>query len=128
MAVIRQESNFRSDAVSRVGARGLMQLMPETVDDIALRRGAQTPGDRIFEPRINLDYGCWYMRYLLDRFDGETATAIAAYNAGPGIVAQWLEDTAYSADGRTLKTIPYNETAHYVERVLGYWADYKKGQ
>jgi len=125
-AVVRQESRFQPNAVSRVGAQGLMQLMPETADDIARRRGMDPPGERIFEPVLNLDFGCWYLHDLLAYFDGEVATAVAAYNAGPSITRKWLEDPTCSSDGRTLDTIPYAETANYVRRVMRYREDYKR--
>lgn len=124
-AVIRQESNFDPQAQSRVGAQGLMQLMPQTAEEIARKKGEDAAGD-LYSIDTNLSYGSFYLAYLLDRFDGQTATALAAYNAGPTITAQWLEDPDYSADGKTLTSIPYRETSHYVKKVLAYYQEYKK--
>lgn len=123
-AVIEQESRFDPNATSRVGAQGLMQLMPETASDIADMRGEATP-ENLYDTDVNLAYGTTYLRYLLDRFDGIIPTALAAYNAGPTVVAQWLEDPTTSKDGATLSFIPYDETRVYVDKVLSYYDDYR---
>ncbi len=136
-AVIETESHFEPDAQSGVGACGLMQLMPDTYDWIQNRLGegenadgqaegnteqavsSETPGEEeadIFDPETNIRYGVYYLSYLYERF-GVWETAYAGYNAGPNIVARWLEDTAYSTDGETLTHIPYTETANYVVKV-----------
>jgi soluble lytic murein transglycosylase-like protein len=96
-AVIHAESSFRKQALSDMGAQGLMQLMPET----ARRFGVSRP----FEPRQNIDAGVRYLRELLDRFDGDYRLASAAYNAGPGAVS------------RHGGVPPYNETQNFVQRV-----------
>jgi soluble lytic murein transglycosylase len=108
-AVIHQESRFRPDAESPTGAIGLMQLQPETARGIALRTG----GSRfeladLYEPEINVRYGCWYLRHLLDRY-GDERVALAAYNAGQATVDRWLEE-----GGR----IRFAETREYVARVV----------
>ena len=96
--VIRAESNFQADAVSSAGAKGLMQLMPETAGDL----GVTKP----FDIQQNIDGGSRYLRQMLDRFGGNLKLALAAYNAGPGAVEKY--------DGR----VPYAETQEYVKRVL----------
>jgi soluble lytic murein transglycosylase-like protein len=96
--VIRAESNFQADAVSSAGAKGLMQLMPETAREL----GVTNP----FDVRQNIDGGSRYLRQMLDRFGGNLRLALAAYNAGPGAVEQF--------DGQ----VPYTETRQYVKRVL----------
>ena len=136
-AVIETESHFDADAQSGVGACGLMQLMPDTYDWIQGRLGetdtepgeaegnaqpavsAETPGEQeadIFDPDTNIRYGVYYLSYLYERF-GVWETVYAGYNAGPNIVAKWLEDAQYSSDGATLEHIPYTETANYVVKV-----------
>lgn len=136
-AVIETESHFESDAQSGVGACGLMQLMPDTYDWIQGRLGEgentdgqaegntqqavspETPGEEeadIFDPETNIRYGVYYLSYLYERF-GVWETVYAGYNAGPNIVAKWLEDETYSTDGKTLEHIPYTETANYVVKV-----------
>ena len=92
--VIYTESRFR-DATSHAGAKGLMQLMPETADYIARKSGG-TRFERadLATPQINIAYGTWYLRYLLDKYEGNTILTLAAYNAGEGKVDQWRADAA----------------------------------
>lgn len=125
-AVIRQESGFRPKAQSPVGARGLMQIMPDTGKYIASKRGLRYSEESLDDPSTSIDYGTWLLRSFLERFDGEVETALAAYNAGPNITAKWLEDPHYSRDGKTLYSIPYKETSHYVKKVMGYYELYKE--
>ena len=118
-AVIYCESGYDANAVSSVGARGLMQLTEETFDWIAWRLGEEDEHsyDDVFEPDLNVRYGAYLLRYLLDTFDGQEQTALAAYHAGVSCVKGWLSDTAYSADGITLDRIPYKDTESYVSWV-----------
>lgn len=107
-AVIYQESKFEPDARSSSGAVGLMQLLPETGQGIADRTGgAHWKPDDLRNPELNVRYGCWYLRHLLDKYDDE-ALALAAYNAGQSNVDRWL------AEGGRIR---FDETRHYVERV-----------
>jgi soluble lytic murein transglycosylase len=117
--VIYAESHFR-DQTSQAGAKGLMQLMPETADFIAEKSGgtAFVQGD-LATPQVNISYGSWYLRYLLEKYDGREVLALAAYNAGEGKVDEWV--AAASARGETFRAadhIPFAETRHYVDRVL----------
>ncbi|MBE6734271.1 MAG: lytic transglycosylase domain-containing protein [Ruminococcaceae bacterium] len=114
-AVIHTESNFKSDAKSPAGACGLMQIMPETFMWIADLKDADVQESEIFNPLVNMDYGCYYLRYLTDHYE-DLYTACAAYNAG-GIVQSWLSDPQYSTDGVTLYSIPYEETSQYVDKI-----------
>jgi soluble lytic murein transglycosylase len=107
-AVIYQESRFRADAESESGAIGLMQLQPATAKGIALRTGgSRFRVEDLYDPELNVRYGSWYLRHLLDRY-GEERTALAAYNAGQTNVDRWRR----RGDG-----IPFAETRAYVERV-----------
>ena len=107
-AVIYQESKFRSDARSDSGAIGLMQLQPETAKGIAIRTGgSRFQTSDLYNPEINVRYGSWYLRHLLDKYDNEK-TALAAYNAGQRNVDEWR------AQG---KEIQFSETREYVDRV-----------
>ncbi|KJV10393.1 hypothetical protein VZ95_05220 [Elstera litoralis] len=123
-AIIRQESNYSPTAVSRVGARGLMQLMPATAKQVAGRLGlSHTDGRLTAEPGYNVQLGQAYLATVLDQFNGDYALAIASYNAGPGRVRQWLRD--YGDPGSDIEgwltwieQIPFSETRNYVQRVL----------
>lgn len=117
-AVIKTESNFDEDAVSGVGAMGLMQIMPGTFEWLqTLTKGEITmDSDSLLDPEININYGCEFLRFLLNRYSVES-TAVAAYNAGFGAVDGWLADENYSKDGENLDYIPYPETSNYVVKV-----------
>lgn len=115
--VIHTESRFNPDAGSSVGARGLMQIMPETFDWLMEKRGekGKYTADDLYDPEVNIDYGCYLLRYFLDYYGNEQC-AVAAYNAGFE-VSNWLDDPNCSSDGMTLDVIPYPETSDYVEKV-----------
>jgi soluble lytic murein transglycosylase len=125
--LIRQESMLDVNARSAVGARGLMQIMPETGQQIArtLHEPWQTE-NCLFNPDVNIKYGAFYYRQLLNRFDGHFALATAAYNAGPNRVVKWLpNDKSVPADV-WIETIPYKETRKYVTAVLFYTIIYQQ--
>lgn len=116
-AVIYQESRFRPRE-SSAGALGLMQLLPDTAHFIAGKTGgSKFTTEDLATPQINIQYGAWYLRYLLDQFDDNEMTALAAYNAGIGNVQEWL-----AKDGQThitdLDQIRFPETREYVKNVL----------
>ena len=117
-AVIRCESGFHEDALSGAGAKGLMQLTDVTYHWTRKKVGnalADAP-ENVFDPAVNIRCGSYLLRYLRNLF-GNDETAIAAYNAGMGRVSGWLKDPAVSADGKHLDSIPYKETANYVQIV-----------
>src|SRR3954466_7497787 len=125
-AVIYQESKF-SDQTSVAGARGLMQITPDTANFIATQSGGIrfTQAD-LATPQINIAYGTWYLRWLMDRYDGRQALAIAAYNAGFGHVDEWVR-RAGGPDAFDPKTdIPFPETRNYVQQVLERRKDYAR--
>jgi soluble lytic murein transglycosylase len=118
LAVMRQESLFRKDAVSRADARGVMQLVPSTASAIARRWHLSSPGrDGLFDPAIAVPLGAAYLRELLDRYGEQLAMSLAAYNAGPAAVARWLPPRPMDAD-IWIENIPYNETRGYVQHIL----------
>jgi soluble lytic murein transglycosylase len=107
-AVIYQESKFDADAVSESGAVGLMQLLPATAQGIADRTGGSGWHERdLVDPELNVRYGSWYLRHLLDKYENEEL-ALAAYNAGQANVDRWREEGG---------GIQFPETRHYVQRV-----------
>ena len=118
LAIIHAESRFNSNAVSRVGASGLMQIMESTAYWIAPRAGLQNFNykNQIFDPAINIHLGAYYLSMLIETF-GDTDAALAAYNAGRGNVSSWLGNPDFSSDGITLDYIPFAETRNYVNRV-----------
>ncbi len=120
-AVIRAESNFRSDAVSSVGAVGLMQIMPSTAEFI--RKTAKFDAD-IQNPDGNIRMGTWYLSYLSGKFDTVTEI-LAAYNAGEGTVNNWLKTDDYCNAAGHLMIIPYRETEQYIQKVKKFYNCYK---
>lgn len=126
-AVIRTESRFNKDAVSKKGASGLMQIIETTGDWASTNIELEDYNyGKIFEPEINIEIGCWYMGKLLEQYGGNKNTALAAYNAGSGNVSSWLSDSKYSSDGYNLSDIPFGETKRYVARINDYEPIYKK--
>jgi soluble lytic murein transglycosylase len=116
-AVIKTESNFKKDALSHKGAKGLMQVTDDTAS-WCIEKFNLSVSDDIYDERSNIIIGCAYPSYLMEHFSGEISSAVAAYNAGQGNVSKWLSDKRYSDDGKTLKKIPYEETREYVKKVL----------
>jgi len=116
-AVIYEESKFR-DQTSHAGARGLMQITPRTADFIAHRSGGTRfeQGD-LATPQINIAYGTYYLRYLIDRYDGNDSLAIAAYNAGETNVDRWVRAAGGPDRFDVDDDIPFPETRHYVHGV-----------
>ena len=111
-AVIYSESKF-SDRTSSAGARGLMQITPEAANEIERRSGGTTFSLKdLSDPEINIRYGTYLLRELLDRYDGDVVAALAAYNAGPANVDKW------GGSDLSVEGIPFPETRAYVEEVL----------
>lgn len=115
-AVMKAESGFRETAHSPAGAVGIMQLMPSTAEFVCGLYGIPFEAEKLVDGEYNVALGCRYLIYLSERFSSPETVA-AAYNAGEGTVSDWLRNAAYSADGKTLITIPYPETARYVKKV-----------
>ncbi|MFM1654240.1 lytic transglycosylase domain-containing protein [Brevibacillus sp. B_LB10_24] len=127
LAVIRTESAFEPKRVSKKGAVGLMQLMPDTANWIIKQAKFQGLAmEYLDDPKVNIDIGTWYLSYLLKQFDGDKVLALAAYNAGPGSVNKWLTQEIWDGSRERVEDIPYGETRHYVQRVLYYQEKYQK--
>jgi soluble lytic murein transglycosylase len=124
-AVIYQESKFRP-RTSPAGAEGLMQILPSTAKFIARRSGgtAFVPTD-LGTPQVNISYGSYYLRYLLDRYGGNKTLAIAAYNAGETNVGRWIRRAGGAARFRA-RDIPFPETRAYVDSVARHQKDYRR--
>lgn len=121
LGLIRQESMLDSHARSPVGARGLMQIMPNTGRYIAQKLNDRWQSENsLLNPDINIRYGAYYFKNLLDTFNGHVALATAAYNAGPGKVKKWLPILRPTPADVWVETIPYKETRKYVTSVLSY--------
>ncbi len=106
-ALIKTESDFNPEAVSRAGAKGLMQIMPANLTALKIKDP--------FDPRENIMGGAWYLKKLIRRFNGELPLALAAYNAGPSVVERYQGIP------------PIKETEEFVEKVLKYYAIYRRG-
>ena len=119
-AIIRNESSFRPGAESSVGARGLMQLMPDTAEWIAHKlRMDDYRFDLMYDPETNIRFGCWYLNYLSSLFSGDPLCVVCAYHAGQGEVSGWLANPLYSTDGAKLNqdNLPEGPTKQYAGRV-----------
>ena len=117
-AIINIESKFSTDAISRQGATGLMQLMPRTAEWVAKKMKLPFDQAKLFEPEYNLKLGIWYIAELQREFKSNPVLVLAAYNGGRGNVKQWLEDSRWQGNAESIKEIPFPETRNYVSKVL----------
>ncbi len=125
-AIIRAESKFQTGAESKAGAKGLMQIMPDTANWIAEQQGIKDFNpDSLVNPEVNIHFGCWYLNNLNKEFEDNQPLVIAAYNAGRGHVRQWLINDVWNGDEKELEKIPFTETAQYVNNVLKNYEAYK---
>ena len=132
LAVMREESRFNPKAVSRSGARGLMQIMPRTGKGIAKRLAVpRFRTSKLFQPELNIGMGSWYLSHLITRFDGNYYLSLAGYNGGPNKIGRYI-DNWY--DGKLnlvdvdefVESIPGRETRLYVQKVMGSYFEYKR--
>jgi len=126
VSIMRCESSFDPNAVSKKGAIGLMQIMPDTGAWIAHKLDLDDTYQQmqLYDPETNIRFSCWYLRFLTIRLEGDRTCIIAAYNAGHGSVEGWLENPAYSSNG-TLHTIPFPETERYYSKVKTAYEKYQ---
>ncbi len=123
-SVINTESGFNEKAVSSKGAVGLMQIMPSTAEWISKLLGKEYSDENLLEANFNIEIGTYYLSYLKNYFKSEEL-ALCAYNAGQGNVKNWLNNTEYSQDGKTLIKIPFEETKNYLNKVYKNYHYYK---
>lgn len=125
-AIIRNESKFNPQAISRREAKGLMQIAPITGEWASEKLDIKDYyEERLYEPELNIEIGIWYLSILEKQFNGKIELMVAAYNAGNGNVSKWLENPEYSIDGQSLIFIPFPETRIYSQKVL---RDYERYQ
>lgn len=127
-SVIMNESSFRPGAESSVGARGLMQIMPDTAEWIAHKLHMDNYRlDKLYEPDTNIRFGCWYLNYLGTLFNGDPLCVVCAYHAGQGEISSWLSNPSYSSDGLSLilNNLPEGPTKQYAGRVTRDYGIYK---
>ncbi|MDO4484119.1 MAG: lytic transglycosylase domain-containing protein [Clostridia bacterium] len=127
-AIILNESSFRTNAESNIGARGLMQLMPDTAQWIAGKLDVTGYSfDRMWDAESNIRFGTWYLNYLSRLFGGDPVLVSCAYHAGQGTVTRWLSDPNMSTDGRTIPidNLPDGPTKTYARRVTTDYAVYE---
>ena len=118
-AVIKAESRFKPEAESKRGARGLMQIMPDTARWIAEQmKMEEFEEEKLLDPETNIRMGCWYLSNLSGEFEGNTPVIVAAYNAGRGNVSQWLQLQIWDGEQKNSENIPFPETRNYVKTVL----------
>ena len=128
--VIRTESNFNPDAVSQAGAIGLMQIMPDTFTWLQNYRTEFMPdkildSSELYKPEVNIEYGTYLLRFLLDHYNDNVPLVICAYNAGYGNVDTWLADGTIPRYGLTSDHVPFTETANYLDRVTEAMENYR---
>jgi soluble lytic murein transglycosylase len=123
-AVMRSESSFNPGATSSVGARGLMQLMPDTAAKMVKER--EFKAERLYEPELNIRLGTKHLKDLLEQYNGNQVAVIASYNAGGQNVNRWLKTYAGLREDEFIESIPFGETRDYVKKVLATAALYRK--
>jgi soluble lytic murein transglycosylase len=122
-ATIRVESSFKPDAISNSNAKGLMQLLDSTAEELAKDEDIEEVD--LFDPEINIMLGTKYIAKLLNKYEN-LEVALAAYNAGIGTVDSWIQNNVISSDGSDIEKIPFQETNNYVRKVLRDYKIYKE--
>lgn len=126
LAIIKTESNFEEDTVSRSGAIGLMQLMDNTAKEQANKLNIEYAKEMLKNPEYNIKIGLSYFDNLLDQFNGNYILAFAAYNAGMGNVKTWISEGTIKNDGSDYENIPFPETNMYVRKIVRNYKIYQK--
>lgn len=125
-AVIYAETKF-DPRPSPAGAQGLMQILPQTAEFLARRSGATTfTTADLATPEVNIAYGTYYLRYLIDEYDGKVTLALAAYNGGEANVNRWVAEARRNGHSLSVADIPFPETRAYVQKVLRSQQEYRQ--
>lgn len=124
-AIIKAESNFKPDVVSKSNAVGLMQLMDITAEDTAKKLGMEYNKEDLKDPEINIKLGTKYFSILNETYKN-ISIALTAYNAGSGNVDKWIQEGTLLADGSNIENIPFRETNNYVRKILRDYEIYKR--
>lgn len=124
-AIIKAESNFNEDAISSKGAKGLMQLMQTTAEEIASKIDLDLTEENILEPDININLGTKYISMLIQKYEN-IELSLTAYNAGSGNVDKWITNGVLKSDGSDIENVPYAETNNYVRKILRDYEIYKQ--
>jgi len=125
-AIIKTESNFKEQVVSRSGAIGIMQLMESTAKEQAKKLDIKYSKEILYDAEINLKIGLNYFNTLLDYYNQNYILAFAAYNAGLGNVQKWISEGTIKLDGSDIENIPFKETNMYVRKIIKNYEIYKK--
>jgi len=119
LSVMRRESTFDPEATSPAGATGVMQLMPQTAEEIAAYLGEEDPVDKLRDPELNIRYGVWLLGRLTGKYSESTVAALAAYNAGEYSADRWIDKVGASDGFLYMESVSFRETREYLRRVLG---------
>lgn len=125
-AIIKTESNFKEQVISKSGAIGLMQLMDNTAKEQAQKLNVEYTNETLLNPEKNILLGLNYFSALLDKFNQNYILAFTAYNAGLGNVQKWISNGTIKEDGTDIENIPFKETNMYVRKIINNYEMYKK--
>lgn len=124
-AIIKNESGFNQNAISVSNAKGLMQIMDTTAQEVANKNNIELDNANIFEPGINIKIGVIYISELIDKYK-KIELALAAYNAGIGNVDKWISQGIINKEASNIENVPYKETNMYIRKVMRDYKIYKK--
>lgn len=123
-AMVKSESNFDPNAESAVGAKGLMQLMPDTASWLAEKNGIEYDEAMLYDADYNIRMGCLYLSTLLEHWDGNVVEAVASYNGGHGNVDKWVSGGVWDGTEEDIGSIPFAETRTYTKKVMNCYENY----
>lgn len=126
-SIIKAESNFNANAVSNSNAKGLMQVLDSTADEVlSTHNDILIKEKELTDPKQNIEIGTLYYSDLLKKYNGNMLLALAAYNAGAGHVDEWIENGVIKRDGSNIEKIPFKETNMYVRKIIKNYKIYQK--